>query len=117
MAAIELRMAADRTTRDLTDAQRRLVAVMSAHQFGRIENLSVHAGQPVFDRDVRIVRVAPLGRKNGGSPVPKGDDFELKEAVCDLLNELKQLGDGTVVRLEFRHGLPCLLETTATAAQ
>ena len=59
MAAIETRAAANRTTRDLTDAQRRLVAVMSAHQFGRIENLSVQAGQPVFDGDVRIVRVAP----------------------------------------------------------
>jgi hypothetical protein len=117
MASTETRAAANRTTRDLTDAQRRLIAVMSADQFGRIENLSVHAGQPVFDRDVRIVRVAPLGRKSCGTPVPKGHDFELKQAVCDLLDELTQLRDGTVVRLEFRHGLPCLLETTATEAQ
>ena len=49
--------------------------------------------------------------------MPKGDDFELKQAVCDLLDELAQLRDGIVVRLEFRHGLPCLLETTAAEAQ
>ncbi len=37
-------------------------------------------------------------------------EFELKRAVHDLFTELTRLGDGTIVRLEFRHGLPFLLE-------
>jgi hypothetical protein len=41
------------------------------------------------------------------------DEFELKAAVQDLLNQLKKLNSGTVLRLEFRSGLPCLLETEA----
>jgi hypothetical protein len=41
------------------------------------------------------------------------DEFGLKQAVCDLLDELAQLSDGLVLRLEFRHGLPFLLETAA----
>jgi hypothetical protein len=40
------------------------------------------------------------------------DDFELKKAVCDLLDELERLQNGMVVLLEFKHGLPFLLETT-----
>jgi hypothetical protein len=40
------------------------------------------------------------------------DEFQLKRQVFDLFEELESLPDGTVVRLEFRHGLPFLLETT-----
>jgi hypothetical protein len=101
------------TTRDLTSAQRRLVEVMSAHQFGRIENLPVRRGEPLFDQNVRIVRAAHLGGRDGGTSAPQAGDFELKQVVCDLFDELLQLQDGTIVRLEFRHGLPCLLETIA----
>jgi hypothetical protein len=32
--------------------------------------------------------------------------------VSDLFAELMRLENGTVIRLEFRHGLPFLLETT-----
>jgi hypothetical protein len=30
--------------------------------------------------------------------------------VRDLFDELERLQDGVVIRLEFRHGLPCLIE-------
>jgi hypothetical protein len=42
------------------------------------------------------------------------DEFELKKASQDLFEELDRIQGGTVVRLEFRHGLPFLLETTST---
>jgi hypothetical protein len=32
-----------------------------------------------------------------------------------LFDELSRLGDGEIVRLEFRHGLPFLLEIVAAA--
>jgi len=57
------------------------------------------------------VRVACLGGESGGTKLPSGE-FELKRAVCDLFDELARLGEGTVVRLEFKRGLPCRLETT-----
>ena len=84
---------------------------MRVHQFGRIENMSVRAGQPVVDQDLKVVRVACFGGESGGTKLPGTDEFELKRAVCDLFDELARLGDGTVVRLEFKRGLPCLLET------
>jgi hypothetical protein len=39
----------------------------------------------------------------------------LKKAVRDLFDELERLDKGTVVRLEFKRGLPCLLETAVAA--
>ncbi len=43
------------------------------------------------------------------------DGFELKKAVNDLFDELVSLDNGTVVRLEFKHGVPLLLETASAA--
>ena len=64
-------------------------------------------GQPVLDQDVKVVRVACLGGKNGGTRVPNTDEFELKRAACDLFDELARLSHGRVVKLEFKRGLPC----------
>ncbi len=102
-----------RKSSDLTVAQRQLVEVMSQFLFGRIENLPIQAGEPVFGPGVNIVRVARLGGVAGQSYVPAAE-FELKKSVCDLFAELDQVANGLIVRLEFRKGLPCLLEITAT---
>ena len=106
---------APRTTRDLTAAQRSVLKIMRENQFGRLENVPVQGGQPVLDRGVKVVRVARLGGESVGMTVPCTDEFELKRAVCDLFDELARLGNGTVVKLEFKHGLPFSLETVATA--
>ena len=105
------------TTRDLTARQRLLLEIMREYQFGRVENMPVRSGQPILDHDVRVVRVARLGCGSSATRIPRTNDFELKEAVCDLFDELAQLGNGMVGRLEFRHGLPCLIEiAVATSA-
>jgi hypothetical protein len=101
------------TTQDLTPAQRGLLEIMREHQFGRIENWRVEAGQPILRPDTKIVRVA---RINGSGDIPEGSiqgEFELRPAVRDLLDQLEKLSSAMVLRLEFRHGLPCLLETEA----
>jgi hypothetical protein len=86
------------------------VDLIREHQFGRIENMSVRAGQPILDRELKVVRVARLGGERGPN-VPGADEFELKQSVRDLFEELARLGNGIVVRLDFRHGLPFLMET------
>ena len=98
-------------TQDLSPKQRTLVDLMSEHQFGRIENIAVRAGEPILGRSVKVVRVIRLGGESGGTRVPLTNEFELKQAVRDLLDELVSLDDGVVLRLEFKRGLPCLLET------
>jgi hypothetical protein len=89
---------------------------MREYQFGRIEDISVRAGEPVLHDGVKVVRVARLGGEDGGTRVPSGSEFDLKQAVRDLFAELSRLQDGKIVRLEFKRGLPCLLETICDAA-
>ena len=99
---------------DPSVGQRSLVELMHEHQFGRIENMSVRAGEPVITSDIKVVRVARLGGRSDAVKVTRTDEFELKRQVRDLFRELDRLQDGTVILLEFRHGLPFLLETTRT---
>jgi hypothetical protein len=96
----------------LSQAQRSLVDLMHVHQFGRIENMPVRDGEPIFNSDVKVVRVARLGGGSDAAQVTRAVEFELKRQVRDLFEELERLREGTVIRLEFRHGLPFLLETT-----
>ena len=98
------------TAEGLSAKQRSLMELMRRHQFGRIENMAVQGGQPVLDHQVRIIQVAHLGSRNSATPIARGGDFELKSQVCDLLDRLGSLPDGTEVRLEFRHGLPFSIE-------
>ena len=97
---------------DLSPEHRALMDLMHVLQFGRIENMRVRAGEPILNSDLKVVRVARLG--GGSDPATVTTDaFELKKHVRDLFEELERLQDGTVISLEFRHGLPFLLETTA----
>ena len=96
---------------DLSPVQRSLVDLMHVHQFGRIENMPVRAGEPIFNSDVKVVRVARFGSGTDGAKVTR-TEFELKKQVRALFEELARLENGTVIRLEFRHGLPFLLEIT-----
>jgi hypothetical protein len=99
--------------RNLSAQQRWLVDLMREHQFGRIENISIREGQPILDRDVKVVRVTRLGGKSDMPEISGTAEFELKKQFRDLFDELARLGNGGVIRLQFRHGLPCLLETLA----
>ena len=73
--------------------------------------MSVRAGEPILNSDVRVVRVARSGGASDATKVTRTDEFELKRQVRDLFEELERLQDGTVIRLEFRHGSPFVVET------
>jgi hypothetical protein len=106
------RFQAPQKTQELSPGQRSLVELMHVHQFGRIQNMPVRDGQPILDSTVNVVRVARLGGESDPLKLTNAEDFELKRQVRDLFDELARLENGTVIRLEFRHGLPLLLETT-----
>jgi hypothetical protein len=97
---------------NLSSGQRSLVDLMREHQFGRIENMQVRGGLPVLNQEMKVVRLARLG-SDATKPVCI-KDVELKKQVPDLFEELGRLQDGTVIPLEFRHGIPFLVETTPT---
>jgi hypothetical protein len=74
--------------------------------FGRIENLVIRRGQPVFDPPPTVIREHKFGGENGPHPKLGADDFLLKEQVVDLFRQLDTLGDGVITVLEVKHGLP-----------
>lgn len=100
--------------RGLSSEHRVLIDTMREHQFGRIENMPVRDGQPIIDQDLKVVRATRMGGDKAGVKPPVTDDFEPKQAFRDLFDELERLNNGIVIKLEFRHGLPFLLETIAS---
>jgi hypothetical protein len=100
------------TKSTLPRSSQRLIELMSAISFGRIEGLAVRNGQPVLDPPPRIIRERLLGSagKSSCSP-PPADDFLIRSQVSELFSTLAQIGNGVVQALEIRHGLPFRLTT------
>jgi hypothetical protein len=90
----------------LTPARRRLLLLMQEVNFGKIENLIVQHGEPVFVPAPRIIREIKLGGENGTRHESTIDDFALKAPVVELFDHLVQLDSGQIECLEIRHGLP-----------
>lgn len=90
----------------LTPCRRRFVGLMQRLNYGRIENLQVRNGEPVFDPPPRVIREVKFGRENGPRPEAAKADFALKAEVIDLFAHLEEVGNGVITRLEIQHGLP-----------
>ena len=90
----------------LSFARRNLLTLLREIGFGYIENLLVKQGEPVLEPLPRIMRDVKLKRRDdvGGNWI--GDDFVLKEEMIELFVHLERLCDGTVARVEVRHGVP-----------
>ena len=90
----------------LTPSQQKLLSEMQRINYGRIEGLSVHSGEPVLNPPPRVVREVKFGGDNGPRPEVAKADFILKVQVRDLFAQLEAMGDGTVRCIEIKHGLP-----------
>jgi hypothetical protein len=95
---------------------------VAAVHFGRICNLKVVGGEPVFDRDTVVTRTLKIGGRNepwgpmrsprrNAAPAPA--TLRHADALAELFRHLDELGDGTVARLEIAHGRPLFLEVEA----
>lgn len=103
-------MTEPKTKSSLLLSQRRLLEVMQKLNFGRIEDLQVRAGEPVFSPAPRIVQKLKIGGENGPRPEIACEDFWLKSQVIELLEAIASLGDGSVLAIEVKHGLPFSVE-------
>ena len=99
---------------DLPESAKALVRIMRELQFGRFENLILRNGEPYFDPPPVLIRVSRLG-VSAVEPSPEPTDWTLTLPVVELLDEFARIRDGLLNRLEFRHGLPVLLETRIPA--
>ena len=83
---------------------------MQRLNFGRIENLRVRAGEPVFDQAPKVIQKVKIGGENGPRPELSCEDFLLKKQTLELLQAISDLGDGTVLSIDVKHGLPFAVE-------
>jgi len=90
----------------LSAGRRRLVELMQSIHYGRIEDLLVQGGEPIFTPAPRMVREIRFGDHGPADRRVTSADFKLKTQVVDLLERLTQLGNGRVERIVVKHGLP-----------
>lgn len=101
---------------DLSEACRRLVELMQRINFGRIENLLVRDGEPVFDPPPRVFRCVKFGRDNGPRPEMVKMDFAIRAEVIELFALLAKFGNGVIERIDIQNGLPCGMTIQEDAA-
>jgi hypothetical protein len=92
------------TKSSLTPALSRLVELMQALNFGRVEALAVRGGQPLFDPSPRVIQKVKMGADNGPRPEVASADFRLKDGVIELLEIIARVGTGEIRSIEVRCG-------------
>ena len=94
------------TKASLSAPRRRLLETMQRLNFGRIEDLEIRNGDPVFNPAPRIMQDIKLGGENGPRPELIASDFVLKSQVAEFFDHLSRLGNGSIETIEVKHGLP-----------
>jgi hypothetical protein len=85
-------------------------------QFGRFERLVIKNGEPSYDPPPGLIRVSRIGAATLDSDLgSECGDWALTNHVIELVEEFRRIGDGIVHRLEFRNGLPVLIEAPLPA--
>ncbi len=107
----------DLTTKSsLPDSHQRLLELMQTINFGRIEDLLVSDGNPIFNPSPKVVQKVKLGGDNGPRPEAFCSDFLLKKQAIELIAAIKELGEGKVRSIDIKHGLPFAVEIERAAS-
>ena len=88
-----------------SQAEKRLVELISNVGFGVIRNLRIEHGQPVFDPAPKIVRNIKFGAKDGYRD-RSGDPKLHKGQMAELFDALAAIDEGCIESLEIQSGLP-----------
>ena len=105
------------TKSSLPDSHQRLLELMQTINFGRIEDLRVSGGNPIFSPSPKIIQKVKLGGDNGPRPEAYCDDFLLKKQSLELVAAIKELGEGKVRSIDVKHGLPFAVEIELTDSE
>lgn len=94
------------TKKQLSAPRRLLIEKLQAINYGRIEGLVVHQGDPILDPMPRVVREIKFQAENGPRPETVKPDFVLKRQVVELFEYFDSLGHGVIKSIEVQRGLP-----------
>jgi hypothetical protein len=100
------------TKSSLSKPLRQLIELQQNICFGRITNLKVRDGEPVFDPPPKVVRSRKMGSQDNRREELNLEDFWLKQPVVDLIETIREVGDGEILSITVLHGLPHVVETS-----
>lgn len=92
--------------RELSGEHRNLLEQMQALNYGRILNIQVRGGAPHFTSMTRVERMIRFGGDNRPRPESGLNNFALKDKVVELFDAIERMGDGLILKLEVKGGLP-----------
>jgi hypothetical protein len=99
----------------LSPARQRLVDLLGHVHFGRVLDLHIRDGEPLFDPAPRVVRTVKLSGIKQSLPQATPADVALNRELVKLLQLLDGTSDGVIGRIEVAHGLPLFAEVHESA--
>jgi len=96
----------DRTSVQITDAERAFARLVHETRFGTIENIRLSGGQPVIDDNTEIATEYRLSGMEPAREVMTDDEYLSKPQVRSMFERFKLVREGTVQNLDIRDGLP-----------
>jgi hypothetical protein len=90
----------------LSAPRQALVRLFQSINFGQVDSLEVRAAEPIFNPPPTVLVEVKLDTENDPRPELELTDFEVGKEVTRLLDQLDLLGDGSIDRIDVRHGLP-----------
>jgi hypothetical protein len=94
------------TKEALSPARRRLVELMQEINYGRIEELQIQDGEPVFNPPPIVLRQFLFGKENGPNANRGVDSFALKKKVAELFEMFDREPSLSIQELIIDNGLP-----------
>ncbi|HEY1757746.1 MAG TPA: hypothetical protein VGG72_20410 [Bryobacteraceae bacterium] len=95
--------------------RRHLIDTLGRLQFGRIEGLSIINTEPQFDPPPVVIQTLKLPAQSD-THTPCAADFTLKVQFLELFRFFDLRQNVLITRLEFKSGLPVLVEAATDAA-
>jgi hypothetical protein len=94
------------TKQSLSNTDRRLVALCQRIRYGTILRLRVRNGEPDWNGGVRWKQTVMVTGENDPHPCLSLTDYPLRREVVEFFRLLNQIGDGEILNVGIRNGLP-----------
>lgn len=100
----------------LSRSRMKLIELMQLVNFGRMKQVHIRLGEPVFDPPPIVIQDLKICGNNHPRLEIHLRDFTLKQAHVELFQHFDEIKNGIIDELEFRCGLPQMLKVNRAVA-
>ncbi len=95
---------------DLLESERKLVELMENLNFGRIEHLRFRDGKPILQPLPRVIAAVKMTSEDRKADSEIRSGWCLRQCLIDLFSLMQRVGEGELLVVDVRHGLPFSVE-------